>query len=160
MKLVLLYLLLAIRAFPRRRSSCLFVAAYEDFGTSIPDSSDISFLDGDTIPDLADQEEPISFLDSNLGAGDQENIFGGATAPLDSVLFLFLFLFFTKIIDRSHFPRCTDLTTPGLCRHTTNFNLQCLPTAGGLRSLPTREEVRLLLRFRLLFAVPIYLHMV
>lgn len=85
MKVVLLYLLLATRAFLRHNSSCNFVAAYEDFGSLIPDSSDIAFLDADLFPALDDQEEPVSFLDSDLDIGDQENIFNGANVPSASI---------------------------------------------------------------------------
>lgn len=91
MTLVLLYLFLAIIAFLEHHSGNMLVAAYEDLGVSIPGSSDISFLDADSILDLNNEEEPFSFLDSNLGAGDQEDIFNGAITPSDSIsLFIFL----------------------------------------------------------------------
>ena len=135
MKVVLLYLLLSMRAFLRYDSSCLFVAAYEDFGTSIPDSSDVSLFDANSIPDLNDQEESVAFLDSNLDAGDQENIFDGATAPLDSTLLSFLF-FLLNLSIANAFP---DVPISPLAAHvdipqTSAFNVY--PPPEGFEPCP------------------------
>lgn len=83
MILVLLYLLLGTGQFSIHNAGNAFVAAYEDLGTSIPGSSDVSLFATDPIPDLNDQEEPTPLLDSTLSAGDQQDIFNGASAPLD-----------------------------------------------------------------------------
>lgn len=136
MKLVFLHLLFAIRAFLRHNSSCLFVAAYEDYGPSIPDSSDISFFDAKTIPDLNNQEESVSFSDSIPGAGDQENIFDGATAPLDSILLSFLSFFLLKLTITKTVPDDSISPLPAYVDipQTTAFNVH--PPPEGFEPCP------------------------
>lgn len=83
MKLVLLYLLLAIRSFLKPNSGDTIVAAYEDWDTSIPDFSDTSLLATDSVPDSNDPEQPFLSFDATSSADDQEDIFDGASAPSD-----------------------------------------------------------------------------
>lgn len=133
MKLVLLYLLLAMRAFLRYDSSCLFVAAYEDFGTFIPDSSNVFLPDANSIPELNDQEEGVAFLDSNLDAGDQDNIFDGATAQLDSTLLSFFLL---KLSTANTFPDAPISPLPAYVDipQTSAFNVH--PPPEGFEPCP------------------------
>lgn len=78
MKLVLSYLLLAIRPFLRHNSGKLFVAAYEDLDTSIFDPSDTSLFDTDSVLEAQDQEQPLPSFDFAFDGGDQEDILADA----------------------------------------------------------------------------------
>lgn len=73
MQLFLLYLLCAIWQSLGHDRSHGFIAAYEDIGSSIPDSSDISFLG-------TDPEE------SSISSGDQEDIFSDVSENDDTLI--------------------------------------------------------------------------
>ena len=148
---MLLFLLLAIRFLLKYNLGNAFVAASEDSVTSVSDSSDISLFATDSMFELNDQEDPLLSFDSTTGANDQEDYFNGTSTPFAS---------FFSTINRSHYPRYTHLTSPGLCRYSLHFSLQCPPTARGLQPLPKRVEIRLLLRGRLFLVVPSKLRMV
>ena len=78
MQPIVLHLLFGIWQYPMHGRGNGFVVAYEDWGSSIPGFSETSFL-------ATDPEESKSFLDSDPGAGYQEDIFTGAS-EIDNTL--------------------------------------------------------------------------